>query len=203
MSVNHRFGDARSRQTKRQKHRVSELGSGKRGKDPAIHATSRPWHTSTPGIRMNVTTLGQIAAKDKVAARYLNKMNLSEMAQKKRGIAESEQGRGYDKMGMAMARGLKHSVKTQRGMGSPNQDRIDMWQASITGRIASAERPGADLSTMRSPAVVADPARGVKAQRASGQTVTHAEMVAKLKGIKTKLPKRPYHHSGGHNSYST
>jgi hypothetical protein len=43
---------------------------------------------------MNVSTLGQIAAQNPVAAKYLNRMKLSELAQKKRGIAEKDEGRG-------------------------------------------------------------------------------------------------------------
>jgi len=185
MAGNYRFGDARSRQSKIQKHRQSEIGTGKRRSDPSIHATSRPWHTSTPGIKMNVTTLGQIAARDKVAAKYLNKMNLSEMAQKKRGIAESEMGRGFDKMGMAMGRGLKHSVKTQRGMNAPNQDRINMWQAHLSQRIVDAPT-GGGTSYDKGPS--------------GGGIVTHDDYVNALRGMKKKLPKSPYHYTG-HNMY--
>ena len=145
-----RFGDTRQKQSKLQQQRRSEQGSGRRRSDPSIHATSRPWHTSAPGIRMNITTLGQIAARDPTAARYLNRMQISEQAQKKRGIAEKEEGRGYDKMGMAMKRGLEHAQGRGR-MPGPNQDRIDQWQRDLSGRIKAGEakvgpiRPAAGL----------------------------------------------------------
>jgi hypothetical protein len=177
---NARFGDGRHRQTKLQRQRQAEPGSGKRRSDPSIHATSRPWHTSTPGIKMNVSTLGQIAARDKVAAKYLNQMNLSEMAQKKRGIDHKEEGRGYDKMGMAMLHGIRHSQGRGR-MPSPNQDTIDRYQAQITGRIRQAQAGQGP-----------PPAVGT----------SWNEHVEKLRGIKAKIPKRPYHVAGlNHHKY--
>ena len=45
---------------------------------------------------MNVSTLGQIASRDPVAAKYLNRSKVSEQPQKKRGIAEKEEGRGEE-----------------------------------------------------------------------------------------------------------
>jgi len=139
-TIGHRFGDARSKQTKRQKQRTSNPGSGRRRNDPQIHATSRPWHTSTPGVRMNVSTLGQIAGTHPVRNKYLNRMKLSEMAQKKRGIAESEEGRGIDKMGRAIKRGTQGAVRDRIAYGAPNQDTIDRMHQEILGKQVALER---------------------------------------------------------------
>jgi len=202
---NSRFGDARSKQSKIQKHRQSEPGSGRRRLDPSIHATSRPWHTSTPGIRMNITTLGQIASRNPVAAKYLNKMNLSEQAQKKRGIAEREQGRGYDKMGLAMKRGLNHSVAVRKKYGAPNQDTIDRWQADLTGRAREMEKRGAPagLSVLQQglmgggePQSVAGRVRKKAAERQQAKISLYDRQVAAISGMRKRLPKRQYHTSG-------
>lgn len=147
---NIRYGDSRHKQSKIQKQRQSEMGSGRRRGDPSVHATSRPWHTSTPGIKMNITTLGQIAARDKVAAKYLNRMTLSEMAQKKRGIDAKEEGKGYDKMGLAMKRGLQHAQGRGR-MPGPNQDTINRMRDDLMGRTRDiqakiAQDPGEQLA---------------------------------------------------------
>jgi len=177
----HRFGDERSKQTKLQRHRVSQKGSGRRRQDPSIHATSRPWHTSAPGIKMNVSTLGQIAAQNPVAAKYLNRMKLSELAQKKRGLAEKDEGRGIDKIGKAVKRGTQHSVASRRSFGGPGLDKILQWEADITGRIGKAQ------------------AQPQLSRRSAG--TSWAEHVAKLKGLKKKIPKRPFHTFGTHNPY--
>ncbi len=181
-TANARYGDTRSRQSKIQKRRTSQAGSGKRRNDPSIHATSRPWHTSTPGIRMNVTTLGQIAAGNPVAAQYLDRMKLSEMAQKKRGIAESQIGRGYDKMGMAIKRGTQASVSGRRAYGAPNQDTIDRWTADIAGREAKAEK-------------------GYDESRPGAERSGYERQIAHLIGLKRKIPKKPFHLLGSHNPY--
>ncbi len=175
---NIRFGDARSRQSKIQARRTAESSSGKRRGDPSIHATSRPWHTSTPGIRMNVSTLGQIASRNPIAAQYLNRMNLSEMAQKKRGIAESNQGRGYDQMGQAIKRGTMHSVASRRAYGAPNKDSIERWTADIAGR----ERKMGETPV---------------AARGDGWN----EQMTHIRGLKKKIPKMPFRHTGAHNIY--
>ena len=67
---NARFGDTRSKQSKIQKQKQSQPGSGRRRRDPSIHATSSPWHTSAPGIRRNISTLVQIAGRDPTDAKY-------------------------------------------------------------------------------------------------------------------------------------
>ena len=183
-SVRHiKFGDTSTKQSKLQKHRQSEPGNGRRRRDPSIHATSRPWHTSSPGIKMNISTLGQIANQNPVARKYLNRMNLSEMAQKKRGIVESTEGRGYDKMGQARLHGLKHSVGARGRSGAPNQDTVDRWEAHISDRVqALGDRRGTvDEQDARD--------RG-------GRRTLHDRQVAATRGLKRKVPKRPYHYHG-------
>ena len=196
-TANARYGDTRSRQSKIQKRRTSQAGSGKRRNDPSIHATSRPWHTSTPGIRMNVSTLGQIAAGNPVAAQYLDRMKLSEMAQKKRGIAESQIGRGYDKMGMAIKRGTHASVSGRRAYGAPNQDTIDRWTAEISGREAKAQSQlGSAVANLRGPNQPPE-AFAQEAMKLAG----YLRQVEHIKGLKRKIPKRPFHLLGSHNPY--
>jgi hypothetical protein len=134
-SSNIRFGDYRYRQSKVQQPRRSERGSGRRRVDPSVHATSRPYHTSAPGIRMNVTTNAQIAGQmtHPVQQRYLDRMKISEKAQQKIGRDADEEGRQYDKNGLAMLRGLRHS-QGRGAMPGPNQDRINAMVASLTGQ---------------------------------------------------------------------
>jgi len=185
MPIHGRFGDARAHQSKLQKHKQLQPGSGNRRRDTSIHATSRPWHTSAPGIKMNISTLGQIASKDRVAARYLNMMHLSEMAQKKRGIKEKDEGRGYDKMGMAMLHGLRKSVVGRASYGGPNADTINRWQASISGK---EQLIGGRQGTKEEQAH--------RDRGGAGGRTLHDRQVDAIIGYKKKIPKQPFHYSG-------
>ena len=142
---NLRYGDARYRQSRIQARRNAEAGSGRRRLDPSIHATSRPYHTSTAGIRMSVTQNSQLAAQmtHPTQQRYLNAMRISEKAQMKVNRAEEEMGRQYDTNGLAMLRGLQHSQG--RGMGQrPGevQSRINEYRKFFGAQEEQMERRG-------------------------------------------------------------
>ena len=172
--ANAKYGDTRGKQSKLQQQRRAEAGSGKRRRDPAIHATSRPWHTSAPGIKMNVSTLAQIASQDKVAAKYLNQMKLSELAQKKRGHQDKYEGRGIDKMGRAVLAGQRHAQGRGAMSGAPNADRIQMWQADLMGRERAAAAAVASAEALpEAQAAAVGPRRAARAQ---------AEVVANQQG---------------------
>ena len=67
--IHKRFGEA-IRQKRIQKHRTQDGLQYKR-QDVKLHATSRPWHTSSAGIRMSINALGQVAQQaGPVAQKY-------------------------------------------------------------------------------------------------------------------------------------
>jgi len=154
---NIRFGDYRYRQSKVQQHRRSEAGSGRRRADPSVHATSRAYHTSAPGIRMNVTQNAQLASQmnHPIQQKYLNQMKTSEQAQQKVNRATEEEGRQYDKNGLAMLRGLRHSQGRGK-MNGPNQDAINRMAASIAGQEASLPPRPADINIQQRQLAEAD-----------------------------------------------
>jgi len=193
--MNARFGDAR-RQTKLQRNRTSNPGSGVRRRDPQIHATSRPWHTSSPGIRMNVSTLGQIAGTDPVRNKYLNRMKLGEEAQKKRGLDHKEEGRGVDKMGRAMERGLKHSVSSRRGQAYPNQERINAMSRELVGKQAEREAAAGGVAVPVADAVQPGDADLIRTGR------LHQQHINAIKGMRANVKKHPnYLHPSLHHKY--
>jgi len=101
--------------------------------DTSVHATSRPWHTSAAGIKININAMGQIAdSAGPIARKYLNRMTLSELAQKKRGLDAPQLGGGQSNpMARAMAAGLRSSVKGRLAYGAPNQETINRWHSSL------------------------------------------------------------------------
>jgi len=136
-----KFGE-NNLQNRLKKRGHSEGLAGQRRQDPQLHATSRPWHTSTGGIHMSVSKMGQIAEQVGGAAkRYLNAMTLSELAQKKRGLDHNPAN--FDKIGFDTARALKNSVAAGRLRRSvPGQDVVDGWERSLTNKLHDVQGRG-------------------------------------------------------------
>ena len=130
MQIHKRFGES-IRQKRIQKYRTQDGLQYKRN-DVKLHATSRPWHSSSAGIRMNVNALGQIAREaGPVAQKYLNRMSLSEIAQRKRGLGHDPGN--YDKIGAAMLASIKNSSSRRFASSAPGKDKILAYMNSIGG----------------------------------------------------------------------
>jgi len=128
-------------QNRVQKRFHSEGLAGKRRSDPQLHATSRPYHTSTAGIMMSVGMNRQIAEQaGPRAVKYLNQMTLSQMAQQKRG-RNSDPAHGYKdgKEGFDSIKGLRHRVNSSALNKSPNGGALQRQYQSLLSRRSDIE----------------------------------------------------------------